>query len=171
MRQPTLTTGRLTLRPPVAGDAEALTAALDDWDVVKWLSVVPFPYTHADADWFLAECAAGRETSWAICDVDGLCGMIGTTGTGLGYWLARRAWGQGYATEAGRAAVNHFFAKGAADSLRSGYFIGNARSGRVLEKLGFRDVGPKVLPCRAQGKEMPSRDMILTRAAWEARDV
>lgn len=164
----TLITGRLTLRPPVAEDAEALTAAINDWEVVRWLSVVPFPYTRDDAAWFLGECAAGREDSLAICDADGLCGMIGTTETGLGYWLARRVWGRGYAAEAARAVLGAYFADPENDAIRSGYFIENERSGAVLRKVGFVDLGAKTLPCRAQGRDMASRDMLLTRERWEA---
>ena len=44
-----LTTKRLQLRPPVASDATAITAILNDFEISKWLSVVPFPYTRADA--------------------------------------------------------------------------------------------------------------------------
>ncbi|WP_420860092.1 GNAT family N-acetyltransferase [Marivivens marinus] len=166
---PVLTTGRLTLRPPVVGDAEALTLAINDWEVVQWLSVVPYPYTRDDAEWFLSECEAGREASWAICDADGLCGMIGTTDTGLGYWLARRVWGQGYATEAGCAVLRHYFANPVNYKIRSGHFEDNAGSAKVLRKLGFMDVGAKMLPCVARGQDVPSRDMLLTRDTWEAR--
>ena len=161
-------TRRLTLRAPVMADAALLTAALNDWEVVRWLSVVPFPYSREDAAWFLMECAAGREDSLAICDADGLCGMIGTTETGLGYWLARRVWGRGYATEAAGAFLGVYFAIPANDAIRSGYFVDNERSGAVLRKLGFADVGAKILPCRAQGRDMASRDMRLTRERWEA---
>jgi len=163
----TLTTDRLILRPPDLADAGAIAAALDDWEVVRWLSVVPFPYRRADAEWFIGEISAGREVSRAIYDCDGPCGMIGVTGTGLGYWLAQRVWGRGFATEAGRAVVAEHFAAADAPDLRSGYFADNARSGHVLRKLGFVEMGPKTLPSRALGREVASVDMVLTRAAWE----
>ena len=44
-----LTTKRLQLRPPVAADATAITAILNDFEISKWVSVVPVPYTRADA--------------------------------------------------------------------------------------------------------------------------
>ena len=55
-----LTTGRLILRPPVAGDARAIADILNDWEVTKWLTMVPFPYTLAEAaravlDWHFAK--------------------------------------------------------------------------------------------------------------------
>ncbi|RYH03102.1 N-acetyltransferase [Salipiger sp. IMCC34102] len=47
---PRLSTARLTLRPVVPADAPAIVAALSDWEVTRWLTLVPFPYTRADAD-------------------------------------------------------------------------------------------------------------------------
>ena len=50
-----LTTKRLQLRPPVASDATAITAILSDFEISKWLSVVPFPYSRADGLEFIAD--------------------------------------------------------------------------------------------------------------------
>ena len=84
-----LRTERLTLRPPVLTDREAVVAGLNDFEVTQWLSVVPHPYTLADADWFIDHVAKGGERTWFIHDQRGLVGGIGL-GAELGYWLARR---------------------------------------------------------------------------------
>ena len=50
--QPLIRTGRLTLRRPVAGDAEAIANALANYRVAKMLTRVPQPYHLEDAeDW------------------------------------------------------------------------------------------------------------------------
>ena len=38
-----LTTERLILRPPVAEDAAAIHRLVNDWEVVRMLSRLPFP--------------------------------------------------------------------------------------------------------------------------------
>ena len=75
---PTLRTDRLTLRPVRQTDAAAIVAALNVWDVTRWLSVVPFPYTPDDADYFITTVAGDpQRPHWAI-DMDaGLVGQIG----------------------------------------------------------------------------------------------
>ena len=42
-------TARLTLRPFVEGDIDAMVALLNDWEVSQWLAVPPYPYRRADA--------------------------------------------------------------------------------------------------------------------------
>ena len=55
----------------------------------------------------------------------------------LGYRLARHAWGQGIATEAARALVDHAFRTMALPRLVAVTYPENRASQRVLEKLGF----------------------------------
>ena len=60
-----IVTPRLRLRPPQAADAEAIAALLDDHDVVRMLSRVPWPYTLSDAEDFIRN--RGDETVFVIC--------------------------------------------------------------------------------------------------------
>ncbi|MEZ5887317.1 MAG: GNAT family N-acetyltransferase [Paracoccaceae bacterium] len=167
MRRPLLQTGRLLLRPLQASDEAALVAGLNDWEVVRWLAVVPFPYGPADFRAFLPKAEPGD--TWAIEDGDGFIGMIGNGGE-LGYWLARRAWGRGYASEAARAVVADHFADPEAPEIHSAYYEGNQRSANVLTKLGFRTTGYELKRTVARpDEETLSCRMILTRAAWEAK--
>lgn len=145
-----LRTERLLLRPGWSQDAPALHAAIGDERIVRNLATAPWPYTLEDAEAFLAAERKASEPSLLIFRRGGaapeLIGGIGfgrrpTGETEFGYWLARRHWGQGYATEAGRALV-----AAARDSLRvrrldAGHFLDNPASGRVLEKLGFIPTG------------------------------
>jgi ribosomal-protein-alanine N-acetyltransferase len=55
----------------------------------------------------------------------------------VGWRLAREHWGQGYATEAGQAALDFGFDELALDQIVAMVGIGNSRSQRVAERLGM----------------------------------
>lgn len=166
MRRPHLQTGRLTLRPLQAADEAAHVAGLNDWEVVRWLAVVPFPYGPADFQDFLPMAAPG--STWVIEDDEGLAGVVGMA-SHLGYWLARRAWGKGYATEAARAVLEAHFADPQAGPVDAAYFEGNLPSANVLRKLGFQTVGYECKRTLARPDEdILSCRMCLTRAHWDA---
>ncbi len=167
MTVPTLRTARLTLRAPQLRDARVITKALNNIEVSRWLTLVPFPYGITDAEWFIRENQKGRFGAWLIWADDRFIGTIGLDGD-LGYWLSQDAWGQGYTTEAGKAVLAHHFAQAAADTVKSSHFVENAASRRVLQKLGFVDVGSDVHHSKARGEEVPVRSMELTRDRWEA---
>jgi RimJ/RimL family protein N-acetyltransferase len=69
MRRPHLRTGRLALRPLAASDEAALVAGLNDWEVARWLAVVPFRYGPADFRAFLPPAAPG--STWVIAGARG----------------------------------------------------------------------------------------------------
>lgn len=143
-------TQRLSLRPGWVEDAPALTAAFVDERVVMNLARAPWPYVQGDAAWFLSRKAVAGEPDFLIFAHEaGAVRLVGGIGVHrddggareLGYWLRPDAWGRGYMTEAGRAVIDTL-----RDSLRvtrlvSGHFTDNPRSGRVLQRLGFRATG------------------------------
>lgn len=159
-------TERLLLRPGWRQDAEALFAAIRDEGIVRNLASAPWPYTMADAKAFLAtERKPSAPVSLIFLRTDGAPQLIGTIGLDrtadgeieLGYWIARRHWSRGYATEAGRAVIAV-----ARDSLRlkrltAGHFVDNLASGRVLEKLGFRRRGVTPRYSAGRGSSAPCR--------------
>ncbi len=49
-----LTSNRLKLRPVAISDTARIAALLNDWDVVRMLARVPYPYTLADAENWIA---------------------------------------------------------------------------------------------------------------------
>lgn len=170
-------TDRLLLRPLEVADAPRLVEALADWQVVKWLAVVPWPYTAEDAAWFIAANAPGGslreagERTWVLAPRDNPARLLGVMGFGeeLGYWLASDAWGRGLATEAARAVLAAHFGDPGAGDVTSGWFDGNERSERVLLKLGFEEVGVRTRGCLARGEDVASHEMCLTRAGFLGR--
>lgn len=143
-------TERLLLRPGWSEDAPALFQAIADERIVRNLATAPWPYHLADAEAFLSrERPADQAACLIFLRTDGAPALAGAIGLGrtpegeveLGYWIARPFWGQGIATEAGRALIAN-----ARDTLRlprliAGHFIDNPASGKVLRKLGFRPTG------------------------------
>ncbi|HEX8641330.1 MAG TPA: GNAT family N-acetyltransferase [Allosphingosinicella sp.] len=161
-------TERLLLRPGWSEDAPALYEAICDEGIVRNLARAPWPYRLEDAESFLArEAAHPLDARWLIfLRTDGAPRLAGSIGFGrtddgkpeFGYWIARRFWGRGIATEAGGAIVGI-----ARDALRlkrleAGHFLDNPASGRVLAKLGFRPTGAVVRRfSRGRGEEAPCR--------------
>ena len=100
----------------------------------------------ADAESFIATANAddGERafliTRGAACSAP--AGSSGRTAKAeIGYWLGVAFWGQGYATEAARALIDHAFGDLGYDRLAGGARVSNPASRRVLEKCGFQWTG------------------------------
>ena len=164
-----LITERLILRPLLPHDAEPLHRLINDWEVTRNLAVVPFPYPRALADEWIAatarELAAGVAYALAITGRDGdhelLLGVVGLrldakgrTAT-LGYWVGRRFWGHGVATEAAGRMVRWGFANLGIDCIQAGVATDNPASAAVLRRIGFRQTGEGSEHSVATGGERP----------------
>ena len=163
-----VTTPRLRLTPVSAGDPAEVADLIGNYDVARWLGRVPYPYSRADAEAFIAANADQTGRVWFIHDKGGLVGGISIDDE-LGYWLARPAWGKGYATEAGDWVVDVHFADPEAGALPSNYFPGNCRSAGVLKKLGFQETGQRPVRSLSLGQTIESHGMALARDAWRSR--
>ena len=71
-------TNRLLLKKPKQRDQNNLIELLNNWEVVKWLSHVPFPYTQNDARNWLKEVQR-ENLNLNIFLEDELIGGIGLT--------------------------------------------------------------------------------------------
>jgi len=172
-----LETERLLLRPPRAADISYLVPLLNDFEVSKNLSRVPYPYTEDDACAFIVRTAhawaGGSDHTLAIVRKPavfiGLCGVHPHQGWELGYWLGKPFWGHGYATEAGGRAVAWAFDDLKAEILNAGWFHDNPASGRVLTKLGFRPTGEEERSCVSRGGPVACHLVALDRATYMTR--
>lgn len=142
----TLTTDRLLLTTPTLAHVPEMAVLANSRAIYQVLSRLPHPYAESDGQFFVEEIARGpEEFAWAI-ELDGH--YIGTIGLNLlpdqhpalGYWLGEPFWGQGYATEAGRAVVAAARAAGY-PALRARALLTNSASRHVLGKLGFIETG------------------------------
>lgn len=150
-----LVTERLTLRPYRASDAAALHRLINDWEVCRNLAQVPFPYPRDEADAFIARAAAalgeGSAYHLAITGHEGEAELLvggaslrldRAEGAGrIGYWVGRRFWGHGVATEAVGRLVRWALANLDLGRLVACVATDNPASVAVLRRLGFTLLG------------------------------
>jgi len=162
-----LATDRLTLRPWGRDDAPALHRLLNDWEVIRTLAVVPFPYSLGLAEQWVTDSAthldSGQAYQLAITGTDqGAETLVGGIGlqldrarrTGeLGYWVGRAFWGHGVASEAAGRLARWALANLDLDLLRADVATDNYASIAVLRRIGFRHVGEGMKMSVALGKE------------------
>ncbi len=172
-----LATERLTLRPLNPEDAEALHRLVNDWEVSRTLSGVPFPYPRDLAgEWIAAtrrELAEHTAIHLAITGQEGaeevLVGVIGLrigarTRVGrLGYWVGRRFWGHGVGTEAAGRFARWALANLDLDRLEANVATDNPASAAVLRRIGFRQTGIGTEPFLSRGGDHPVWQFEATR--------
>ena len=168
---------RLLLRPIWPEDWQSVLGGIADEGVVRNLASAPWPYREQDARDFTALPVEPQFPRFLITRAKDatLVGCIGidptdvfADGAELGYWIARPYWGQGFASEAGRAVLEIARTLGYA-RVSAMHFLDNPASGRVLQKIGFEPTG--VVSMRhscARGAESPAAEYALDFAAQDA---
>ena len=156
--------GPTALRPWRESDIDAIVAACQDPEIVRWTSV-PEQYGEVDARLYLLQrhesTHAGATAPFAIVsseDLDQLLGSISLLRPAweharaeVGYWLAREARGQGHATRALRLIAAFGFESLGLERIELLAASGNPGSQRVAERGGF--TREAVLRSYAQGKD------------------
>jgi len=158
-----ITTPRLTLRCPKPNDAPAITRAINDWEVVRWLSRVPYPYQQTDAAEFIdrSEIAWAEQNAFRFVIIlkSEIVGGIGLERHDkslfdLGYWITRQYWSKGIATEAVFAIIDLAHEQLAASGITASCHEENQRSEKVLLKTNFSRVGTGLRFSTALGKKV-----------------
>lgn len=137
-----LHTERLILRPSSLDDAPCYALGISEFEVTRFLTPVPYPYTLGMAiDWLRQVPPPTPERSLLIIELPGK-GLIGCASLigELGYWIARPQWGRGYGTEAARALIDWHFAGTNNATIASSAHHDNLASLAVQKKLGFVEV-------------------------------
>ena len=148
-----LRTERLLLRQFRPDDVDAYAEMCADPIVMRFLSATGDPLTRDDA-WrqmamFVGHWQLRGFGLWAVEHAESgrLIGRVGLhypdgwPDRELGWALRREFWGQGFATEAARAASGFAFQQLGWEHLISLIMPGNARSIRVAELLGAKPAG------------------------------
>jgi RimJ/RimL family protein N-acetyltransferase len=146
-----LRTARLMLRRWRPEDREPFAVLNADPEVVAYLNGA---LSRAQSDELVDRIEAGFEHYgfglWAVevragSEFIGFAGLARppfeahfTPAVEVGWRLARSAWGNGYATEAGRAALAFGFEQAGLTEIVSMTAVGNRRSRAVMERLGMR---------------------------------
>lgn len=151
--------GRVTLDRPRPGDAAPMTRALQDREVVRWLTSLPWPYRLDDARGFIAQAGAGE----FVIRMDGRFAGCLRIADHIGYWLVPALHGRGIARRACVLGLSRWFAAGH-DRSRATVLRGNARSERLLRHLGFQGATARVLYSRAMDRRLATTELTLRRA-------
>ena len=178
-----LNTPRLHLRRHRSDDAPALARLIDNWNVVRWLAEVPFPYTELDARKWIAQThrnwQLAKDYQFVVAEADdgGMVGHMGLriapsgidlAGNGgspslrgregeLGYWFGEPFWGRGFAGEASFATLEFGFRFLRLERIWAASLPDNIASLRVLEKAGLRQIGRQTrrFSVRGQDEDVP----------------
>jgi RimJ/RimL family protein N-acetyltransferase len=167
-----LETERLLLRRPTLADVKAITRLANDRRIAENTRRLPHPYSQDHAVDFVRGIAAEqRETVFLIENNHTPIGMVGLDwgepeGPELGYWLGVEYWGQGFATEAARAALDFTFEEFDVEAVKSGARVANPASRNVLEKCGFQWSGVELHRFESLGSSTPVDCFRLTRVVW-----
>jgi 8-oxo-dGTP diphosphatase len=168
-----LLSARLRLRLFTEADIPRLTAVLGDWEMVRHTATIPHPYHEDDSRAFVALMAERRAAGLGIAlamerSLDGaLIGAIAFANDGeLGYWVAREAWGQGYATEALRRLARHLFADLGIARVWASVHPDNHASRRVLDKVGLTLLRHDRIDQPARGESVMMPVYGLESGAW-----
>lgn len=151
-----LTTERLALRRFTSDDFDWLAEFYTDADVVRWLGGVKDRAAAAElfeerfltyydehpglGIWMTVERATERPLGFHL-----LNNVRGESMIQIGYGLIQSAWGRGYATEMADAVLRYGFGDLALPTIVAMTNLDNLRSQRVLEKIGLRRNGERLL--------------------------
>ena len=152
-------TERLTLKKMGISDKDRLISLLGDSRVSQTLSNLPHPYTDEDAEYWL-DIVNASEFKLSIFQNGILIGGIGLTPEDdgyceFGYWLGFEYWGKGYATEACNALLNYAKTNTSYKNFKANVYKGNTASSKVLEKIGFRQIGEGKVFSLSKQESMP----------------
>ena len=177
-----LRTERLTLRPLRPEDAAELHRLVNDWEIARNLARVPFPYPRGLAEEWIAstadDLASGAGIHLAITgQEDGAEVLVGVVGlrssedgrqAELGYWVGRRFWGHGVASEAAGRLARWALANLDIERVVAAAALDNLPSLAVLRRIGFREMGQAEQESLALGHARPVALFEVTRADLSA---
>ncbi len=178
-----LETKRLTLRDWTKRDISDLIEGLNNYNVSKWLALVPHPYTKKDAQEWINYCRQNAKSKnrgyyFAIelksekkviggIDINKINKFHGIGGGG--FWVNAKYHRQGYGAEALAAKIDFAFNKLKLRRLESGFFKGNKPSLNLQKKFGYKVEGlrRKGFKCKADGKLKDEYITALLRNDWK----
>jgi RimJ/RimL family protein N-acetyltransferase len=133
-----LSVDEVVVRRPAESDRALYLQILNESDHLARWTTIPFPYTSADFDEFLAS-----DDERFVIERNGV--VVGGIGARVhldaetaefGYWLAPAGRGHGVITRAGRVLCGALFDLGI-KRIFAEVIVGNLASGAVLDRLGF----------------------------------
>ena len=154
----------LELRPFAHSDCRRVAELVNDWEIARWTSSIPHPYSVNDAvEWIdgqaLSERTAhavivagelvGCVTHWPDSELQDTMGLGPESAEEVGYWIGRHFWGRGIASRALETMMQQATFPGH-KTVVAKVMKGNVASERVLLKCRFERAGDCQLEARGQ---------------------
>lgn len=163
-----LRTERLLLRDATLEDAPRYCLGISDYQVARFLTPLPYPYTLGMAiDWLRQAPPASAERCMLVIELpdQGLIGSVALLDE-LGFWIARPHWNRGYATEAATALLSWHFQGTSRPSVVASAQHNNAASLAVQRRLGFVEARRELRFSQALQHNVQHVVTELNRADW-----
>lgn len=176
-----LTTARLKLRWMTGADVPGHYAVFSDPMVARYWSSEPWTAIEQSEQSIAGTLAAYADGSGLRMGIELLATgelignaslhhfLEGSRRCEIGYALASKHWGRGYASEALEALLDHGFRALGLNRVEADIDPRNGASARVLEKLGFRKEGYMPERWIVHGEPADTAYYGLLRRYWDAR--
>ena len=181
-----LETKRLVLRDLEDKDVKRLPELVNDLDVSRYLSVVPYPYRVKEAKWFIKHSKEKSKNKprddytfgIILKETNELVGCIGLSDVNdwnkkaeLGYWLAKKYWGQGIMFEAVQRMLKFTFSELRLERLDINADVKNVASNKLIKKIGatFEGTARKNVRAKSTGKYGDSNRYGLLKENWRKK--
>lgn len=147
-----LETERLVLREVKDSDAEILAKKLNNINISKWITAMPYPYSKKDAEWWINQKKEKNNKDFRndyhlilkLKENKDIVGVVGVFGFDkdkikgeLGYWISEEYWKKGYVKEALKKLIEFSFNDLNLGKLVIPCFVENKGSNAVAKRLGF----------------------------------
>lgn len=179
-----LETERLILRETELNDFIELAKNLNNLNISKWITKMPYPYTEEDAKWWLEKNEEKKKEKFRkdyhfrilLKETREAIGTVGIFGFDedkvkgeIGYWLAEPHWKKGYMKEAVKEIIRYGFEKLELKKIFIPCFVGNLGSNALAKSLGFQLEGTlrRHSHCMATGKIHDENIYGLLREEWK----
>jgi len=142
-------TERLILREWTLADISDTVEGLNNYDVTKYLPLIPFPYTEKDAEQFICNIEKpnnAKNLNFAV-ELKVTKKVIGGTSIridengnaeGGGIWINPKYQGKGYGSEIWKARARFCFDVLKAKEIINGFLSDNEISWKMQKKLGYK---------------------------------
>jgi RimJ/RimL family protein N-acetyltransferase len=138
----------ISLRELLPSDSSRLVSLANNENVSRYLVYTfPYPYTTADADWWISTGSKQNAAITRVIVYSGeFVGLVGITPQAgwrdhlaeIGYWLGTQYWGKGIATSALRQMTDYGFVNLRVKKLYAPVLAPNIASMGVLAKCGYQ---------------------------------
>jgi RimJ/RimL family protein N-acetyltransferase len=174
-----LKTDRFILKPISEDDAEEIYQHVKEYDIARWLISLPHPYPKDGAIKYIREATElmkkglSYELPIRLRSTGELVGVMAllkvdrkNRNAELGYWIAKKYWGSGFATEAGLRVMEFAFQVLKLERTYAKYYPENEASSRVMEKMGMKYEGTMRHEIYKNGKFYDMSYYGIIRDAW-----